>query len=392
MTRPAAVSRPPWPRATEAALVVGFWAVLGALALVRRHLDPRGPAATSTPSLIVTLAEYGLWAALTPAVFALARRFPFEAGARVRRGLLYVLVALVAAVAVEWVRQTLFVTFFPDELARRIRFGRRGGGPPPQPGLEGILLRLRFLDEFVIAVAVLAAGFARDALIRLRARERDAALLEQQLADARLAALRMQLNPHFLFNTLHAVSALVERDPAGVRTIIARLSALLRRVLDGGDRHEVPLRDELALVRDYLAIQSVRLGDRLTVTEDVDDDARDALVPALVLQPLVENAVGHGIGAMEGAGRLTISARREGALLVLGVRDTGPGPPEDADPPGPAGGFGASAGLGLANTRERLHALYGGEAHLSLSRVPSGGALAVVTLPFHTASDLVLHA
>ena len=384
MTRFSPALRPPWSRTTEIALVLGFWAVLGTLTLVRRQLDPRGPGAMSTPSLILTLAEYGLWAALTPVIFALARRFPFEAGARLRRALLYLIVALVAAIAVEWLRQTLFQTFFPDEVARRLRFGRRGGGPPPAPGLEGTVLRLRFLDEFVIAVAVLAAGFARDALIRLRAREQDAAHLEAQLADARLAALRMQLNPHFLFNTLHAISALVERDPAGVRTMIARLSALLRRVLDG-DRHEVPLRDELALVRDYLAIQSVRLGDRLAVTEDIAPETLDARVPALVLQPLVENAIGHGIGAMESAGRLTLSAHREGAVLVIGVRDTGPGPPEthaDRQP----------AGLGLVNTRERLAALYGGAAHLSLTRVPSGGALAVVTLPFHTASDPVLHA
>ncbi|MEM1054219.1 MAG: histidine kinase [Bacteroidota bacterium] len=379
-TRPAP---PPWARTTEAALIVGFWAVLGTLALVRRSLDPRGPVPTGSGPLIVTLAEYGVWAALTPAVFVLARRFPFETGERLRRGLLYVIVALAAAVLVEWVRQTLFLSFFPDDFQRRRPFGGRFGPRrmPENPTL-GIVTRLRFLDEFVIAVAVLAAGFARDALIRLRAREADAAHLEAQLADARLAALRMQLNPHFLFNTMHAVSALVERDPAGVRTMIARLSALLRRVLDGGDRHEVPLREELALVRDYLAIQSVRLGDRLEVVEQIEDEALDALVPALLLQPLVENAVGHGISAMEGGGTLTVSARREGGDLVLDVHDTGPGPAENRLEAG---------GVGLRNTRERLDALYGDAASLTLTSAPQGGALASVALPFHTADDLVLH-
>ncbi|MEM6325843.1 MAG: histidine kinase [Bacteroidota bacterium] len=374
---------PPWPRTTEAALIVGFWAVLGALALVRLQLSPRGAAGASgaTGPFVVTLVEYGAWAALTPFVFALTRRVPFVEGERLRRGLLYLVVALAAAIAVEWLRQTVFLAFFPDDFVRRgFRFGRRGG-PPPDPTV-GILTRLRFLDEFVIAVAVLVAGFARDALIRLRAREADAAHLEAQLADARLAALRMQLNPHFLFNTLHAVSALVERDPAGVRTMIARLSALLRRVLDGSDRHEVPLRDELALVRDYLAIQSVRLGDRLEIVTDIADETLDALVPALVLQPLAENAVQHGIAGVEGPGTLTISARRESARLVVEVRDTGPGP---SDAPS------SSSGVGLRNTRERLATLYGETAALTLERGPTGGAIARVMLPFHTADDLVLH-
>lgn len=374
------LSPPPWSRSTEAVLIVGFWAVLGALALVRRSLDPRGPVTTGAGPLIVTLVEYGLWAALTPIVFTLARRLRFETGAKVRHGLLALTVALAVAVLMESVRQVLFETFFPDAFPWRGR-GGHGGGPSHGPSLESVVLRLRFLDEFVIAIAVLAAGFARDALIRLRAREADAAHLEAQLADARLSALRMQLNPHFLFNTLHAVSALVERDPAGVRTMIARLSALLRRVLDGSDGHEVPLRDELALVRDYLAIQKVRLGDRLEVVEDVTDEALDALVPALLLQPLVENAVGHGIAPLEEAGTLTLSARREGGQLVVDVRDTGPGP--SGSP---------SRGVGLRNTRERLDALYGDGATFDLAHAPEGGARARVTLPFHTAADLVLHA
>lgn len=378
---------PPWPRATEAALIIGFWAVLGALALVRRNLDPRGPIASGSGGLVVTLMEYGVWAAVTPAVFAIARRLRFESGARLRHGLMVVVATLIGAVLVEWVRQTLFFSFFPEDIV--FRRGRRGPGPPPGPSLDSIVLRLRFLDEVVIWVAVFAAGFARDALIRLRAREADAAYLEAQLADARLSALRMQLNPHFLFNTLHAVNALVERDPAGVRTMIARLSALLRRVLDGSGGHEVTLRDEIALIRDYLAIQSVRLGDRLTVVEAVEDEAWDALVPSLVLQPLVENAVGHGIAASEEPGTLTLTASREGARLVLEVRDTGPGPsaggaPQRAEPR-------TSEGVGLSSTRERLRALYGDGASLALTDAPEGGALARVVLPFHTAADLVLH-
>ena len=163
---------PPWPRATEAALIIGFWAVLGALALVRRNLDPRGPIASGSGGLVVTLMEYGVWAAVTPAVFAIARRLRFESGARLRHGLMVVVATLIGAVLVEWVRQTLFFSFFPEDIV--FRRGRRGPGPPPGPSLDSIVLRLRFLDEVVIWVAVFAAGFARDALIRLRAREADA--------------------------------------------------------------------------------------------------------------------------------------------------------------------------------------------------------------------------
>ena len=372
----------PWSRTTEAALIVGFWGILGALALVRRSLDPRGPSGVDTPGLIITLAEYGLWAALTPLVFALVRRLRFEPGGRLWRALAYVAAAFAIAVLVEWVRQRLFAAAFPDAFDARWR-GGRGHRPRFQPGLAGIVMQFRFLDEFVIAVAVLVAGFARDALVRLRERETHTARLEAQLADARLSALRMQLNPHFLFNTLHAVSALVERDPSGVRTMIARLSALLRRVLEGGNRHEVPLREELAFLRDYLDVQRVRFQGRLDVEEHIGDDTLDALVPNLVLQPLVENAVQHGVSRLEeGTGRIVVEARREGGDLILSVRDNGPGPAPAAS---------GASGVGLANTRQRLDALYGDAASFRLAAGAGGGGEARVALPYHTADDLVLH-
>ncbi len=336
----------------------------------------------------MTLVEYGLWSAITLGVFALTQRFPMASGVRVRRALLYLGVVLVAAIAVEWARQTFFLTFFPDDLLERRmrRRGARGLGPPPL-GLQGIVTRLRFVDEMVIAIAILAAGFARDALARLREREVHTAHLEAQLADARLSALQMQLNPHFLFNTLHAVSALVERDPAGVRTMIARLSSLLRRVLDGGDRHEVTLRDELAFLRDYLGVQRVRF-DRLEVEEHIEDGVLDALVPNLVLQPLAENAVQHGISRLEEVGgHIAITARREGETLVLIVRDNGPGLSPEAAAPARDGA--RDGGLGLANTRQRLAALYGDAAGLTLAPASGGGTEARVHLPYHTADDLL---
>jgi len=178
----------------------------------------------------------------------------------------------------------------------------------------------------------------------------------------------------------------VERDPSGVRTMLARLSSLLRRVLDGGDRHEVMLREELAFLRDYLAVQRIRFQGSLDVEENIADSALDALVPNLVLQPLAENAVQHGVSRLEDAsGRIIIGAEMQGAMLVLTVRDNGPGTASGKLTPARSGG------LGLSNTRQRLEALYGDAASLTLAPASGGGTVARVTLPFHTADDLVLH-
>jgi sensor histidine kinase YesM len=213
--------------------------------------------------------------------------------------------------------------------------------------------------------------------VRLQA---ETARLHAQLADARLGALRAQLNPHFLFNTLHAISSLVERDPRGVRRMIARLSELLRYSLEESNEQEIPLRQELAFLDRYLEIMRIRFQGTLEVTVDVDPEVQDALVPNLVLQPLVENAVKHGVSKLEGAGRITISARRSGDRTIMTVHDNGPGFGE-ADAPG-------DEGVGLRNTRERLAQLYGAAQGLSLREPPEGGLVAEIIVPFHTPGDL----
>jgi signal transduction histidine kinase len=373
---PDTVAGPPlWSRRTEWLAILGFWTLLGALTLVRRVLDPRGPAGLTFPDTLFVVAEYALWALLTPAVFALARRLPLERGEAGRRLVLHLVIALAVAAVLEVIRVGVFrPLFLPDGFF----------GPPP-PGMQaprftpaGAILQFRFLDELVIYLAVLAAGFARDYFLRYRAHAAESARLQAQLAEARLAALRMQLNPHFLFNTLHAVSALVERDPAGVRRLVAKLSALLRHVLDSGSRQEVSLGEELAFLRDYLDIQQTRFQGRLDVEESIPRDLWGALVPNLLLQPLVENAILHGVGRIEACGRIEISARKDGERLLLTVRDNGPG----------LEGNGRAGGVGLANTRARLSALYGEDASLSLDPAPGGGLVAGVVLPYHTESDL----
>src|SRR5687768_5314108 len=262
---------------------------------------------------------------------------------------------------------------------------RRG---PPITWRTG-LVRLWFLDDLTQYLAVLAAGIARDIFARYRARHdetvrltAEAARLQAQLAEARLA----QLNPHFLFNTLHAVSSLVERDPRGVRRMIARLSELLRVTLEGTNEQEITLARELELLQLYLDIMQVRFQGRLAVDQHVDDDVMDALVPNFVLQPLVENAVMHGVSKVEGKGRIELRARRSGDDVVITVRDNGPG--VDTAEPVRTESTPGSGGVGLGNTRARLQQLYGADQRLSLYRAPEGGTVAEIVLPYHTAADL----
>jgi len=250
------------------------------------------------------------------------------------------------------------------------------------------LQHLWFMNEFIVFVAILAGGIARDYFLRYRARREEAirlqtqaAQLQAQLADARLGALRMQLNPHFLFNTLHAVSALVERDPKGVRRMIARLSELLRTSLEGVDEQEVPLERELAFIHSYLEIMQIRFQGRLTVQSDIEPGVQHALVPNLILQPLVENAIKHGVSKLDDSGQIEINARREADRLVLSVRDNGP-PLEEIK-------VRADEGIGLRNTRERLSQLYGDAQQLTLRSAGSEGVVAEVTIPYHTRADLL---
>src|SRR5258706_7281660 len=189
------------------------------------------------------------------------------------------------------------------------------------------------LNHFILYIGVLSAGFARDYFLRYRSRERETARLQSetaqlqaQLAQAKLSALNAQLNPHFLFNTLHAVSSLVERDPRGVRRMIARLSELLRYTLDGGHEPEVAVGQEIAFLERYLEIMQIRFDDRLEIDVQVGDDARDALVPSLIIQPLVENAVKHGVEKVADTGRIEITERRHDNQLVLRVGDNGSSP------------------------------------------------------------------
>lgn len=210
-----------------------------------------------------------------------------------------------------------------------------------------------------------------------------AAHLETRLVEAQLQALQRQLHPHFLFNTLHAISTLVHRDPDKADEMIERLSDLLRVTLDRVGVQVVPLQQELEYLRAYLAIEQVHLGDRLSVDYRIDPAALDAQVPSLILQPLAENAVRHGLEPRPGQGVLTIEASVEGDRLRLEVRDDGCGLPRSV--------WDASRGVGLSNTRARLHRLFGDEASLEIVPAEAGGVRVQVLLPFHAADPEPVH-
>jgi len=356
-------------RGVDVAAIVLFWLFLAFLSAAGRELDPRIP---GIPPRVVagvlraTYIEYAWWALITGPIWWSATRYSVEGGRRYGRMLLFLLGGLVIAMFTDRMLAEIRTSLI-DAAREDVRSGRgRRGGRPPAP-----LFGLGFLDDLMVYFAVLGSGVARDYFMRYRTRLQETARLRGQLAQARLDALRTQLNPHFLFNTLNAVSALVERDPRGVRRMIARLSDLLRYTLDESTEQEVTLDRELDLLGEYVELMQIRFQGKLTVDIHSAEDARRALVPNLILQPILENAIKHGVGQIAGAGVIRIDARRNDGDLVVTITDNGPGP---------AGG---AEGVGLRNTNERLRAMYGDRYRAELRAAPSGGTEAEVRVPFH---------
>ncbi len=318
--------------------------------------------------LVSWLTGMYLLAALLPAILWLGRRYPFERRKWLRPALIHLQLSIAFSV--------LHLAMESAILSRLALF----------PGI----MDKGFAATFVF---LLVLGFQGNVLAywtilgsyhyyrRYQERRRQAMQLELQAADlktrlvqAQLSALKGQLQPHFLFNTLNAIMVLVRQGKGRqAEEMLARLSDLLRSVLDDVEAQEVPLRRELESLQLYLSIEQVRFQDRLRVEIDVDPAALDAAVPHLGLQPIVENAVRHGIGRRSAAGRIEITAKRVDGALEIQVRDDGPGLP----PEGPGTG-----GIGLANTRARLQQLYGDAAKLTLENGEQGGTVATLTLPY----------
>jgi two-component system LytT family sensor kinase len=359
----------PWRKA-----VVGAAAATGIAGLVTAQnyvaLAARGREAGWGALFLGELPVWFTYLALTPLIVRLARQYPFT-GRRAPAHLLLHTAVAVAVVAVVVLVTTAVRSAIPGLLPAELGFWEVA-----RLAFTGSLIAFLFVYAAVAGIAS-AWRLQRDA----QRREVRESQLEAQLANARLDLLRMQMQPHFLFNTLHGISALMGRDVVGARRMMTRLSELLRASLEETPGHEVALDDELGFLDRYLEIQELRFGDRLRVERDIDDDARGLAVPRLLLQPLVENAVKHGIAHRPAGGRVRISARREGDRLRVAVCDDGPG--FDGVGGHPAGE--GDGGMGLANTAARIAELYGPDAVLETGDAPGGGAQVSIEIPARAA-------
>jgi hypothetical protein len=345
------------------ALLIGFWLLPAAVAtlglrLVPSRLNPDLTLVEILASQLLIWLPWGFWSTLIAAV---ADRVPFERG------------GITKAIATHLPLSALVV------LAQIVVISKVAGafGMMEPRGLEStIVIGIRQYGDLLMVVYWAVVG--THAGLRWHARWQEesvrAARLREDLATASLQALRAQLNPHFLFNALNSVVTLIGRDPAAARAMLVRLSELLRATLSAGDAQETTVAQEVALVARYLEIEEVRFADRLTVRWTLDPVTNDLLVPAFTLQPLVENALRHGLGRRQGPGVVEILARADGSMLELTVRDGGPGPVS----PVPARG---GAGIALSNLRARLERLHGAAATLQLIARPDGGTDAVVRVP-----------
>jgi sensor histidine kinase YesM len=307
---------------------------------------------------LINLLGYQFWWLLTPLVLEVGRRFPLEARGR------SLLVHALAALAVPVLYLTLCHVFVFQWL--------RSEAYRPMTSAAQFALTVAGNLHLEVLTYVAIVGIQAGLRI-LRQRQEDqlrAARLETRLAEARLLALRMQLQPHFLFNALNGVSALIHEDPEAADSLLARLADFLRLGLDTSGRNEVPLSEELEFLRLYLEIEAIRFEDRLKVTIEVPRELLSTRVPCLILQPLVENAVRHGIARREEPGRIQVRAQRANGRLRLVVRNDGP-----------ALADGTRDGIGIGNCRARLEQLYGTEARLRLDDDPGGGVVAELTLP-----------
>lgn len=325
--------------------------------------------------LIWELPYWFLWAALSPLVFWLTRRFPLERGHLISNSGLHVIACLLlslvhraAYLVVGWV---LHVAVY-----RRLASISE---------VFSFLLLFNLPTGFMSYSTVLLVGYAIDYYRRYQDEELKISRLKAELAQAQLQvtqaqlqSLKMQLQPHFLFNTLNSISTLLDEDVEAADEMLARLGDFLRLTLDNSGAQQVTLQEELEFLRCYLGIEQVRFQDRLTVQMEIDPETLDALVPNLILQPIVENAIRHGIIACVGKGRIEIHSYRSNGLLRLEVTDNGPGLHADrsADP-------GTNKrGLGFSLTQQRLERLYANNQRLSLQDGAAGGLQVTLEIPF----------
>lgn len=342
-------------------LVSLAWIGPALLAALQRYMQGRlgNWDAAGWRQLIWEAADWLVYGLLTPVVFWWAQRWRLTRPRLVTRVPLHLLLSILLCGAWAGMGELLRWAVIPDQAA-----------PTAGSMIGWFFISLPF--GVSVYFAVLGVEHATHYFVEARERETLAARLTAQLADARLGALRMQIQPHFLLNTLNAITVIVrDRDHETATRMLEQLGDMLRRVVRTDRPPEIPLREELEFARQYLGIEQVRFSDRLKSVIAVPEALLDAMVPEFILQPLVENALRHGLAERTDTTSLTIDGLREGDDLLLRVTDNGPGAVE------------GRSGIGLSNTRERLATLYGPRGRVELVAAPGGGTRAEIRLPYH---------
>ncbi|MEO9036736.1 MAG: histidine kinase [Gemmatimonadaceae bacterium] len=362
-------------------VLIAVWTVPGLLACFQRWatgIFDQSPVSFAHV-LLVGMPSWYLWAALTPLIFQLVRRFPLQPRPTVIPVIAHVFAWLVcltlhavlnAATARAFDAAALTMSFLSFTYVSAISW---------------------MPSTFLLYAATIGVAMWMQSTERERQRERERAELSEQLARAELNALRSQLHPHFLFNTLNTIAILIRESETSVAEhLVTQLGDVLRQVFRGARAHETALGEEITLARTYLAIEQVRFGERLSVQWCVADDLLDAAVPVLLLQPLIENALRHGVATQPGPAVIEVGTKRDGGSLLVWVADNGDARSDDeldralTRP--------ASGGVGLANTKARLERLYPNAGTLRLTRGTHGGTRAEVRVPYRAWNDSIVDA
>ncbi|MFH0991734.1 MAG: histidine kinase [bacterium] len=317
----------------------------------------------------INLPFYYLWALFTPIIFWLAKRFRFERQSIIRALLVHIPVSFILAVTQLIAAQIVDMSFRPYALQlfeefRSVEF------------LFAVNFHMNVLTYWI----VLAVGYLVEYYHRYREHELHTMKLKQQLTQAELQALKMQLHPHFLFNTLNAISSLMHKNVDDADRVLTRLGDLLRYSLKTVGVQEVTLKEEIDFLQQYLEIEKVRFGRRLKVVIDIPKELLPLKVPNLILQPIVENAIKYAVNTRRSGGMVTIAARKMNEKVHLTVIDNGPGLPSE-------NGTGITEGIGLSNTRARLIQLYGDLEALQFTSIPAKGLEVCIKVPYRIGEE-----
>lgn len=365
------VDKPWWQRTWGRwALILGIWTFVG-LVFTLQYYFTTYRSEKPTPfveALYVQMTWSYLFALATPLVLWAATKLPMDRNSWVRSSLLHLPLCVALSVSLTALGFVLMWLNFGWSAERPFSFERMGR-----------FIVGNFSEAIGMYLLIALTAYAFSYYRRFQQGELNRLHLEAQLSQSQLQALKMQLHPHFLFNTLHSISALLHKDPELARKMIARLGDFLRLTLENSGTQEVTLLQEMEFLKCYLEIERIRFEDRLSTHIEVATPALNAKVPNLILQPIVENAIRHGIAPRSTPGRIEILAKQENTILRIRVRDNGPGLPDHRTPENLF-----QRGLGLANTETRLDRLYGSAHRLDLTNDPNGGVVVTLEIPFRS--------